>query len=178
MNINMLLDVSMNGRMAYAIMCIEKYLVNKYPNKDWTKLSQLMWEATSSYWDTWDNKYIEIIPEYLFEFSNYEDSDFESLTKEDYDYYVSLFEGISDGSEDDELNVVLSTLHSLQEVYCYSDIPNEGKESLDIIESLCRVLENESVELPNPDLVKFSSFEEKDGWGEQFDGAKLSIIVK
>ena len=30
--------ISMNGRMAYVIMCVEKYLKSIYPNKDWTLL--------------------------------------------------------------------------------------------------------------------------------------------
>ena len=101
MNKDLLLKVSMNGRMAYAIMCVEKYLLVKYPDKDWEKLAQLMWEATNTYWDAWDNKYIEIVPEYLFEFSNYDDSEFEELSKSDYDFYADLFRDITDGNEDD-----------------------------------------------------------------------------
>lgn len=27
-------NVSMMGRMAYVIMCVEKYLLNKYPNRN------------------------------------------------------------------------------------------------------------------------------------------------
>ena len=37
MNKDLLLKVSMNGRMAYAIMCVEKYLLVKYPDKYWSK---------------------------------------------------------------------------------------------------------------------------------------------
>ncbi len=52
----------MNGRMAYAILCVEKYLKEKYPDDAWNELSKLMWSVTSIYWDEWDNKFIEIIP--------------------------------------------------------------------------------------------------------------------
>ena len=31
---NKLSAVSMNGRMAYVIMCVEAYLINKYPDRD------------------------------------------------------------------------------------------------------------------------------------------------
>lgn len=35
-------SVSMNGRMAYVIMCVEAFLVSEYPDRDWTFLSEKM----------------------------------------------------------------------------------------------------------------------------------------
>ena len=31
---------------------------------------------------------------------------------------------------------------------------------------------------PNPKTINFSSFDEKNGWGNNFEGTKLSIILK
>ena len=59
-------EISMNGRMAYLILCVERYVKTKYPDKDWSVLSQWMWDSTSEYWDEWDSKFMEIIPEFLF----------------------------------------------------------------------------------------------------------------
>lgn len=36
-------NISMMGRMAYVIMCVEKYLLNKYPNRNWKLLSEILW---------------------------------------------------------------------------------------------------------------------------------------
>ena len=54
--------------MAYLILCAELYVKTLNPDKDWSVLSKWMWDATSEYWDEWDSKFMEIIPEFLYEF--------------------------------------------------------------------------------------------------------------
>lgn len=173
MNNNKFENISMNGRMAYIILCIESYLKELFPNKKWDCLSARMWEVTSEYWDEWDDKFIEIIPEYLFEFDNYEDSNFEVLSQEDYDYYSEQF---IDMPED--FNQLLLSLHEMQKIYCYSSIPGIGTESIQLIEKVCIILEKNDVTIPDISSVSFSEFSEKEGWGEKFDGTKLSLIIK
>lgn len=166
-------NISMNGRMAYGILCAEAYLTCKYPEDNWSTLSRLMWGATSSYWDIWDSRFIEVIPEYLFEKDSFAESEFEYLTEQDYNTFVALF-------KDKPLivNTLLMKLHELEEVYSYSSIPGTGKEASSIIVELCEILEQDSVPLPELSTVSFSHFSEKDGWGEQFNGEKLSLILR
>ena len=82
-------EISLRGRIAYAIMCIEAYLKNEYPNKNWMILSQKMWEATNSSFEEWFFSFKEFIPEFVFEFQNYEASDFEYISNNDY-YYLQI----------------------------------------------------------------------------------------
>ena len=171
--------ISMNGRMAYIILCIERYLLVKYPHKDWSKLSKIMWQATSEPWDEWMDTFIEIIPQYLFEFDSYEEADFEELSENDYDYFVELFDGVSNGLGDDssdKVNFLLYSLKELEEVYCYTSIPGTGEESIDIVFKVCSVLVEDNVELPQISKIKFSSFSERDGWGDRFEGKNISLI--
>lgn len=165
-------NISMNGRMAYAILCVEKYLKEKYPDDAWDELSKLMWSVTSIYWDEWDNKFIEIIPEYLFEFSSYAESDFEEISEDEYNSFVALLKG-----KPDTINKLLMKLHKIQEVYSYSSIPDNGKEASQLVLDICHILEQEDITLPDLDIVSFSSFSERDGWGNKFDGTKLSLIL-
>ncbi len=162
----------MNGRMAYSILCIEKYLINTYPSEDWTPLSKIMWEVTSSYWDEWDSKFIEIIPENLFENNSYEESGFEEINEDEYNTFAELFRDKSD-----EINTLLFKLHELQEIYCYSSIPGNGDDASQIVLDICNILERNGIELPDISSVSFSAFSEKNGWGNNFDGSKLSIIL-
>ena len=172
MNTQDLNNISMNGRMAYSILCIEKYLLTKYQNDDWSILSNEMWKATSSYWDEWDETFLEIIPEYLFEFKSYEESDFEYLTKEKYNSFVSLL-----NNKSSEINEMLMSLHKLCEIYSFSSIPQNGQKASEIVIRLCNILESNNIPLPNIDTVSFSIFTEKNGWGNNFDGTKLSLIL-
>ena len=165
-------NISMNGRMAYAILCVEKYLLETFPANNWTELSKLMWKATSIYWDEWDDKFIEIIPEYLFEFNSYAESDFEEITEDEYNLFVTLFK-----NKPIVINTLLMKLHKIQEVYCYSSIPGNGKEASQIVLDICDILEKDGVTLPNIGIVSFSSFSERDGWGNNFDGTKLSLVL-
>lgn len=179
LDIEKMSSISMNGRMAYIILCIEKYLLQKYPDKDWKDLSCRMWRATSEPWDEWIDEFIEIIPQYLFEFDNYDESDFEELSEEEYDYFVELYEGVSEGLCDnpsDKVNYMLNSLKELEEVYCYTSIPGIGKEAIDILAKVASVLVEENVELPDVSIVEFSAFVDKNGWGENFDGTNISLI--
>lgn len=169
----------MTGRMAYTILCVEKYLLDKYPDKDWKELSSRMWKVTSVAWDEWIDEFIEIIPQYLFEFDNFEESDFEELSKEDYDYFVKLYEGVSEGLCDDpsdKVNFLLNSLKELEEVYSYTSIPGKGEESIAIVSKVCTMLSEENIEIPDISLVEFSSFEDRNGWGKSFDGTSISLI--
>lgn len=173
MELSVFNNISMNGRMAYLIMCVENYLISRYPDKDWSVLAQKMWWATSTYWDDWDYEFMEIIPEYLFSKNDYISCGFDALSEEDYDYYTNLFRNMPD-----DFNRLLLNLHKLQEVYCYSSIPSYGKEAVEIVFDSVSILEKSNIVIPDSKLISFSSFSEKDGWGDFFDGTKLSRLIK
>ena len=116
---------------------------------------------------------MEILPEYLYEFDNYKDADFDYLSEDDYNYYAEFLKDIDKSME--ELLVIPGEIAM---VYSYTSIPGKGKESIDLVKKSIKILEDNGIDLPDPKDVEFSSFEEKDGWGNDFDGTKLSIILK
>ena len=138
-------NISMNGRMAYVIMCVEAWLQGTYPDRDWTMVSEAMWKATEMNWGDWPDIYVEITSE------------------------------IGDDSED-ELNYMLTKPHEMAMVYEGTGI-GDGMESLEIIAETEDVLKKHDIPLPDFHKVEFSSFSEKRGWGKDFDGRFLSIIL-
>ena len=44
-------NISITGRLCYLFMCIEKYLISMYPDKDWTVVAERLWLWTETYWD-------------------------------------------------------------------------------------------------------------------------------
>lgn len=49
---NKIENISLNGRLAYLIMCCEAYLKSKYPERDWKFVAENMWEITKAeYWN-------------------------------------------------------------------------------------------------------------------------------
>ena len=173
---NNLKYISMNGRIAYSIQCIEKYLIEKYPNKDCKRLSIEMWKATSECFDKWHDEFMEIIPEYLYEFGEkYQKDNWDYLNEENFNYWICFYNEIK---KDTNINKLLINLSDISMVYCYTSIPKEGKESLKIIENIENILIKNKIELPNPETFSFSKFTEKNGWGNDFDGKKYSLILK
>ncbi len=165
-------NISMIGRAAYAVICAEQYALTKYPNKDWRPLFTWMWKCTSDYFDEWYYRFMEILPEYLYEFDNYKDSQFDYLSEEDYIYYTEFLRDIDNNME--ELLVIPTEIAM---VYAYTSIPGEGKESIKLVEKAIHILKDSDVEIPDPKQVAFSSFSEKNGWGEPFDGTRLSLVL-
>ena len=106
-------NISMNGRLAYQLMCVERYLVSKYPNKDFTKLMELLWQVTNGmYWDTFSGYLIEFNKSCFFEFDTYEEQEWLYVTKEQYELFKNLISELDDNDES-----ILETLKDQAEVY-------------------------------------------------------------
>ena len=166
-------NISMNGRLAYQLMCVERYLVSKYPNKDFTKLMELLWQVTNGmYWDTFSGYLIEFNKSCFFEFDTYEEQEWLYVTKEQYELFKNLISELDDNDES-----ILETLKDQAEVYAYTVVPKNTKESIDIVFDTIKFLKQEKIKLPVIKLVEFSTIDQRNGWGDHFDGTKLSIIL-
>ena len=81
--------ISIRGRVAYLILCFEQYVTVQYPDRDWKSVDDMMWKICddSDFIDNSAYRYMEIIPEYLYEFDTYEELDFDYLSEADYEMY-------------------------------------------------------------------------------------------
>lgn len=172
---NSFVNISLRGRMAFAIMCCERYLLYKYPEKNWEVLFKHLWEITSiELFDEWLSQINEILPECLLEFSDYESSDFSILTKSEYEEFKNLYQGIKQ-----DVNTIIKMIWNLINDIAYSEISdasNNKSNQKDMIK-IIQILEKENIEIPDIKAVEFSSFTECDGNGNQFDGTNLSSIL-
>ena len=174
-------SISMNGRMAYVIMCVEKYLVTTFPDKDWTVLSNRMWKATSENWGDWPEEFSICIPDVFLQYDEYDRQELNDVLSEgEYRVLKALYRGITEGREDDpsdEVNYMLNKPYEMAMVY-EGTVIGDGKEAVDIITDAERVLIRHGIALPDHSKVQFSSIKELNGWGNDFDGRFLSIILK
>jgi len=173
-------SVSMNGRMAYVIMCVESFLVTQYPEKNWRFVGQKLWKATSTNWGDWPNEFSAIIPDVLLQYDKYDSEELgESITEDEFLSLKLLYSDISEGNEDDpsdEVNYMLNKPYELAMAYEGTVIGN-GQESIDIITKTETVLKKHGIPLPDYTKVLFSSRNERNGWGDDFDGSYLSITL-
>ena len=177
---NKLANVSMNGRMAYVIMCVETYLKDVYPQKDWSLVSSAMWKATSMNWGDWPDLYCGYIPDIILQYDSYDKNELvSSISEDEFNYLRNLYSGITEGREDDpsdELNYILNKPFDMAMVY-EGTVIGDGKESYEIIDEVEEVLKSHNIPLPDYSKVLFSQASELNGWGNDFDGTFLSIIL-
>ncbi|MBR3142629.1 MAG: hypothetical protein IKF09_05670 [Clostridiales bacterium] len=183
--------ITMTGRLVYIFMCIEEYLVNLYPDKDWTPVALKMWQWTNKMWDEGFDIYLIVVPENILEFDSYEETKSRAfdgnLDKTDYDAMVSLFSGITDGDSDDEINRVLYAPVDFNG-YCEGTGVSWAMPYVDeTIKELEEILISRNI--PLPDKTKLDHFRyddarkpgplEKDPrWGEFEETESFSIILK
>ena len=173
--------ISMNGRMAYVIMCVENFLAARYPERDWSLVSEIMWKATSTNWGEWPEEYSTVIPDVLLQYEEYDREELgEVLSEKEFLSLKALYSGITEGAEDDpadEVNYMLNKPYEMAMVY-EGTIIGDGQESLDIISAAEDVLKKNGIAIPDYKKVAFSSSKELNGWGNDFDGRYLSIILR
>ena len=173
-------QVSMNGRMAYTIMCVEAFLVNQYPDRDWRLIAEKMWAATTN-WSDWPDMYCCYLPDVILDYDDYDIKDFGAyMTPQEFQQLRDFYSGITEGREDDPTDTVdymLSKPFEMAMVYEGTGI-GDGHESFEIIDEAEKVLTDHHIALPDHNLVKFSPSSEFNGWGYKFDGTHLSIILK
>ncbi|MDE6708038.1 MAG: hypothetical protein K2K06_08390 [Oscillospiraceae bacterium] len=161
-------NISIEGRMAFIIMCIESYLITQCPYKDWSPLSEQMWKVTNSYWDEWLHDFIEIIPECVMTETDTENTKYNTFKK----LYKNLPPNILN-----DINALLNALEEMVELFVYTTAFMENA-SLDIIKEIVNnYLQKKRITIPDVNKVTFSKFEENDGLGKRFDGEYLSIIL-
>lgn len=166
-------NITLTGRLCYLFMCIEKYLVSCYPDRDWTCVAKKCWQWTNKYWDEGEDIYAHVVPKFLLEFDNYREineKEFDGeLLKEDYFKLVSLYKGITDGSGDAEIDKVLMfPIDFSNECECtnfrYADEP-----TLAILERAQNILKKHNIELPDIEEIINLKMDYRDVRGEFVD---------
>ena len=171
--------------MCYIFMCIERFLLHMYPDRDWKLVSERMWGWTRySCWndDGW-YEFGAVKPANILKCRSYEDIDgiFSPLiSQEEFDRAVALYNGFS-ANDIDEINKVFDIPLTMCN-YCDGidfDI-EEGREiTLDSIASMEGILQTHSIPLPDISLLSDLTPQNAKGceWGFGVDTGYLSIIL-
>lgn len=175
------INLSLTGRLCYLFMCIEKYLVTCYPHKDWTPVAKRCWQWTNVYWNEGCDMYSQVVPEYLFEFDNYEDANrlaFDGeLSEKDYLVLRKLFQGITSGSPEDEINQVLRLPIDFNNECEGTNFKAADEPTLAILHKMQHFLSLHNISVPDINAVKNMTVDQKNGWGDFMDSEYLSIII-
>ncbi|MBQ9371603.1 MAG: hypothetical protein IJU03_05380 [Thermoguttaceae bacterium] len=170
-------NLSIRGRVAYLIMCFERYVAQKYPDRDMTLPAEFMWNVVdgSDYMDEQAYRYMDIIPDYLFETDKYETSDMVNMSKDEYNVFVTLLPRTED---DPDLNVVMHRIYDVAMRFVYTEVELDDPDTKEYLKEVDDILAKNGIEAPDIDKIPKSPPDECDGWGKFIDSKPLSIILK
>ncbi len=171
---NRINNISIRGRVAYLIMCFEKYVIKKYQDVSWKPVAELMWKICdkSDYIDCSAYRFVEITPEHLYKKDNYADSNFKYLSEDDYYQFITIIP-----KEDSNINIMMHSIFDVAIEYAYCGIPKGAPDTIPYIEDVENVMLSTNVDLPDISLVA-NYVDPEDWWGDPFDGRYLSSILK
>lgn len=174
MNKTIFNNISIRGRIAFCIMCVENYMKSTYPTANFSVVSKLMWNIVgdSDYIDNSAYHFMEIIPEYLYEFDSFVDSDFEYISEIEYEACKDLL-----SPSDETLNLIMHRIYDIAMEYAYEAIPTAGKKTIDYLFDVINILEERHIPLPDIASVLSSTFDQHDGWGDfiRYSGRSLYL---
>lgn len=173
--------LSLTGRLCYLFMCLEKYLIACYPDRDWTPVAKRCWQWTNEYWDEGWEIYSPVVPEFLLEFDNYEEANRRAfdgrLSENDYLELTNLFAGVTTGSQKDEINQILMLPINFGNACEGTNFASADEPTCAILHEAQQILLSHGISLPSTRQLKDMTAEKKNGWGDFGDSEWLSIIM-
>ena len=167
-------SVSIRGMVAYCTMCLESYVLAAYADRDLSPVLRLAWDIVGpeGHIDQNADRFMETIPEYLFEFDDYETAEFEHLTKAEFDEFRGLL-----SPDDQTLDLLMHRVYDVAMSYAYAAVANPPREAADLVCDAIGALRERGIALPDFELVRGLSFDEYDGWGAHVSPEGLSRII-
>lgn len=158
--------ISIRGRVAYCVKCLSLYCKKMYPNIDFSSVIDYAARIIdgSEYIDIGAMRFMEIIPEYLYEFDNYEDAEFDYITKDDFNQFRQII-----SKDDTDLNTLMHRIYDIAYEYCYEAMEPSAPKTIPYISEVNAVLKSHKIVLPSIEPFMKYSFTESDGWGNFID---------
>lgn len=167
-------NISLRGRVAFAINCLEKYLSRLDLNlDDWNIVLHKYWSFTDiEYLDDWNEIISEILPDNLLEFDNYQEHGFDNLNEDEFKKLYILYRHI-----DDSVMELMRLIFELGSSHAYSVIINEGNASLRIVQDILTCMNSHNIGLPSIGIYQSMLIQDNRGWGNKFRGKDYSLLL-
>ena len=189
-------NISMTGRLCYIFMCIERYLLAVYPDKDWTVIAKKMWQWTKQCWSDGWWEYGDVVPGHMLKYKNFEEVGFPNtdITREEFEALTSLYKSIPIALLYGELSTVLNIPFVMGNICDVEDYKSKigEEETMKAIASIEEILKSHGIELPDFTPVseyikhdprdaarqeKLRITDRSEEWGQGIDADHLSIIL-
>ena len=186
-------DYPIRARVAYAIMCCERYFAVVYPELDFQRAAELMWQITdgSEYIDSALYKLADIYPSYICsdEYDNfqsyYEDGGgYTRITEDEFFFFRQLLYPCKD---DAALESIMRTIYEIPMHFegCTIEPLTKYPGLLNDLLKINDILKQHQIELPDYSILAMyavskmskDEFKRFDWWGEYIQPQGLSIYL-
>ncbi len=171
MNKNDFKKISIRGRVAFAICCLESIIIaNRYDINDWSVLLNKLWMiAELEVVSDWLYIVAECLPENILEVASYDYGSFQYINEDEYE---QLYELYSKCRED--IWELIEIIFDLGTAQMYSNIKGFSEATLSELEKVITFMKAKNIDMPS--VSQFRMLLYCDGWGEPFDGKDLSLV--
>ena len=167
-------SLSGKARIAYASLCLEKYVLAKYPDVDFSEVIDKAANIADNLCGVDVNAYTfcDLIPEYLYEHGEYRKEAFYYLTEAKYCEFEKIIP-----SNDAKLNTIMMAIADLALDFPAEDVRENSTELTKILFKAIHVLEEENIDLPDlTPLLPYNNYAAS-GWGYAVPYSKFSYIL-
>lgn len=173
MNRNDFIEISIRGRVSFAICCFENALISfEYNSSDWRIVLERMWTYTDiEFFDDWHYSMAEFLPESILECDIYEE-DFEYVDEEQFYELTKLYKNAND-----VVKKLIKLVFDIGISEFYGRLENYGQSTLDNLEILINFMSSNNLNLPDINKFKIFLYKDEDGWGNRFSGLEYSSIL-
>lgn len=174
MNKNDFITITIKGRIAFAICCFENALKHyNYKTRDWRIVLEQLWTYTNiEFFDDWHYATVEFLPESILEFNTYKEENFEYINEEQFNILHKIY-----NDSNDTVKNIIKMIFEIGISEFYGRLQNYGQRTLDNLDILINYMMLNSISLPDINMFMAMKYDNENGWGNDFDGAKFSSIL-
>ena len=167
--------ISIRGRFAFGVKCIEQYAFEKNIDNKWIyKILETLWEFTNTdRLDIWDEKIEDLNPwNILEEHPDNNPSDYKTLSINEFNELYIFYNSLDKNFIDMIGNVIEIGTGNL-----YGATGKFSLFSLKPTLEVLRIAKLEIKQIPDIKFFEFSKFSEENGWGNNFSKDKLKNML-
>lgn len=168
------MNISIRGRAACCISCLENALLHYgYNCQEWKFVLEHLWSfMNAQYVDNWFYETADIVPKFLLEDIKYDEEEFELIDEKKFHELYELY-----NRTNEIIKELIKLIFDLVSVELYGRIQGYSEGTIVIVKRVIQLCKKENIQLPDIADYKKYSFSIADGWGEDFEGRKLSKIL-
>lgn len=156
-------NISIRGRVAYAIFCLEKAIDHfGFDKQNWLFVLDLMWSTTNAKLGSWHYPLAECTGRSIINDEGNLD-DLEFLTKEKFWELNKLYKGSN--------KTILRMIDLIFEISTrdlYASIANNSPDTLNYLQEILDLMDRNNIAVPEITLFQKFSINENAGWGREF----------